>query len=151
MSPGNDERATSVTTKVKFEVIPKTLLSPFKEHFPGYTEGLVRGQPDGFVLTPAYARHADELISFQPRSDDVWIVTFPKCGTYSLFFSKHEFQDESNSKLLFRNYMDTGIGMDGDERMRRGSWKTTLDDTIPFPRVHLSLSNIMCPFITPNF
>ncbi|KAK4023113.1 hypothetical protein OUZ56_008544 [Daphnia magna] len=80
MSPGN-EKATSATTNIKFEVIPKTLISPFKEHFPGYTEGLTRGQPGGFVLAPEYAKHADELLNFQPRSDDVWIVTFPKCGT----------------------------------------------------------------------
>lgn len=96
MSPGN-EKATSATTNIKFEVIPKTLISPFKEHFPGYTEGLTRGQPGGFVLAPEYAKHADELLNFQPRSDDVWIVTFPKCGTMSFFFfwtggNKIEFQ-----------------------------------------------------------
>ena len=81
MSSGdNKETALGSTGHVKFEVMPKTLANPFREHFTYYTEGLVRGVPGGFVLTPEYAKHAEQLRNFQPRSDDVWIVTYPKCG-----------------------------------------------------------------------
>ncbi len=80
MSQSN-EKVIGEAGNVKFEVIPKTLTSPFTEHFPNYTEGLAKGSPGGFVLSPEYARHAEECLQFQPRSDDVWIVTFPKCGT----------------------------------------------------------------------
>lgn len=65
---------------VTFKVIEKSLTDKFQAHFPNYTEGLVRGEPGGFVLTPEYARHAEKLRNFKPREDDVWIVTFPKCG-----------------------------------------------------------------------
>lgn len=80
MSQSN-EKVIGQAGNVEFKVIPKTLASPFTEHFPNYTEGLAKGSPGGFVLSPEYARHAEELLQFQPRSDDVWIVTFPKCGT----------------------------------------------------------------------
>lgn len=65
---------------VQFELMEKSLTNSFQEHFTSYPEGLVRGQPGGFVCSQEYARHADELLNFQPRGDDVWIVTFPKCG-----------------------------------------------------------------------
>lgn len=65
---------------VQFELMEKSLTSTFQEHFTSYPEGLVRGKPGGFVCSQEYARHANELLHFQARSDDVWIVTFPKCG-----------------------------------------------------------------------
>ncbi len=40
----------------------------------------MRGEPGGFVLSPHYARNADRIQKFEPRRDDVWVVTFPKCG-----------------------------------------------------------------------
>ena len=79
MSKGN-EKVIGEAGNVKFRVMPKTLTSPFIEHFPNYTEGLVIGEPGGFVLSPEYARHAEQCLKFQPRNDDVWVVTFPKCG-----------------------------------------------------------------------
>ncbi|KAI9563009.1 hypothetical protein GHT06_010465 [Daphnia sinensis] len=67
--------------KVQFHEIPKTLSESFKELFTGYDEGLVRSEPGGFVATPTYARNAEKIFRMQVRSDDVWLLTFPKCGT----------------------------------------------------------------------
>jgi hypothetical protein len=39
---------------VKFNVIPETLQSPFKDHFSAYYKGLVRGEPGGYVIHPEY-------------------------------------------------------------------------------------------------
>lgn len=79
-----NEKVIGEAGNVKFELMPKTLTSPFTDHFPNYTEGLAKGEPGGFVLTPEYARHAEKFLKFQPRNDDVWVVTFPKCGTNCL-------------------------------------------------------------------
>lgn len=71
---------------ISFELIPETKQEPFTKHFPNY-DGLVRGNPGDFVLTPIYAQNANELHNFKPRPDDVWIVTFPKCGNLSISLS----------------------------------------------------------------
>ena len=71
---------------VKFNVIPETLHSPFKELFPAFTEGLVRGNPAGnFVFHPDYGKNAELFYNFPIRKDDVWIRTFPRSG--SLLYS----------------------------------------------------------------
>lgn len=72
---------------VKFEMMDQSLTDEFRAHFTHYLQGLVRGNPGGFVLTPEYARNADKLRSFQPKADDVWVITFPKCGNKSLLFT----------------------------------------------------------------
>ena len=67
--------------RVKFDIIEDTLQSPFRDIFLGYGNGLVHGQPGGCVMSFEYAEHAEKIYKFKPRSDDVWVVTFPKCGT----------------------------------------------------------------------
>ncbi|XP_046448183.1 sulfotransferase 1E1-like [Daphnia pulex] len=81
MSRFDEENFKKLELNVKFNVIPKTRLKKFNQHFKGYTTGLVRSEPGKFVFTPLYAKHADRLYRMQPRTDDVWLLTFPKCGT----------------------------------------------------------------------
>lgn len=73
---------------VNFKVIPKTELADFKQRFFGYNDGLVSSEPGKFVMTPAYGRNAEKVYRFAPRSDDVWLVTFPKCGKLSQILKK---------------------------------------------------------------
>lgn len=70
---------------VEFKSIPETLEEPFLKEFPEYVEGLVRGDPGGFVLTPHYGEHAEELYNFHVRPDDIWVLSFPKSGEFNLF------------------------------------------------------------------
>lgn len=65
---------------IKFDLIPESLTSPIIDLFPGQDEGMVRGEPGGFVFTREYGRRADEIYQFQPREDDVWVCTFSKSG-----------------------------------------------------------------------
>lgn len=65
---------------VEFKPIPKTQEESFKKLFTGYDEGLVRSEPGGFVMAPPYGRNAEKIYNIQPRKDDVWLLTFPKCG-----------------------------------------------------------------------
>merc|ERR1712071_348807 len=65
----------------KFSNIPETLSPTFQKHFPTYVGGLFVSTPHNFVSTPAYANAAEKLYHFEPKKDDVWIMTFPKSGT----------------------------------------------------------------------
>jgi estrone sulfotransferase len=82
MSRFNDEKFQQLQLKVKFNAIPKTRLKKFNQHFNGYKNGLVRSEPGKFVMTPLYGSHAEKLYRMKPRSDDIWLLTFPKCGKY---------------------------------------------------------------------
>ena len=66
--------------EAKFTLLPHTLEERFQKHFPSYSEGLIRVEPSGLVVMPEYAKHAQKIYEFQPRSDDVFVMTFPKCG-----------------------------------------------------------------------
>ena len=69
-----------VETAFRFSAIEKSLSCEFRADFPNYLQGLVRGDPGGFVLTQKYADRVDVYRNVPLRADDVWIVTFPKCG-----------------------------------------------------------------------
>ena len=65
---------------VRFSLLEESLSDDYVADFPFYVDGLVRGDPGGFVLTPTYAQVADTFQKIPLRSDDVWVITFPKCG-----------------------------------------------------------------------
>jgi len=46
-----------------------------------FKNGFVRFQPSGQVLPRCYARLQKEINELEVREDDVWISSFPKCGT----------------------------------------------------------------------
>ena len=65
---------------IEFKLMPECLEEQFLKDFPAYDEGLVRGEPGGFVLTPRYGENAQELYNFHVRPDDIWVLSFPKSG-----------------------------------------------------------------------
>jgi hypothetical protein len=82
MSHFDDEKFKQLQLKVKFNVIPKTRLKKFGKLFDGYPTGLVKSEPGGFVMPPTYGENAEKIYRMKPRTDDVWLLTFPKCGKF---------------------------------------------------------------------
>ena len=79
-----EQDATKPTAPaVSFPVLDKSLTETFQKHFPAYVKGLVRSDPGGFVFTQKYAETFNDYLNIPLREDDVWIVTFPKCGKKS--------------------------------------------------------------------
>ena len=42
--------------------------------------GLI-SEPFGLCCPPAMAKVAERIYNFKVRPDDIWIITYPKCGT----------------------------------------------------------------------
>jgi Sulfotransferase domain len=89
---------------VKFELVPETLESPFRDDFPGYTDGMVRGEPGRFFLAPPFGEHAEDIYNFPLKSDDVWIVTFPKCGKLTLKLNRLLYSAENTSAFSYCSF-----------------------------------------------
>ena len=52
-----------------------------KEEFSGYQNGLVRCTPGGWTMKPETADMVPTYSKMTVRPSDVWVVTYPKCGT----------------------------------------------------------------------
>jgi hypothetical protein len=68
--------------QVEFSLVPGTTGDQFQKDFPAYADGLVYSSPGGYVALPEYPKKAETVYNLKPRADDVYVLTFPKCGNY---------------------------------------------------------------------
>ena len=82
-STEHSQNNEKVEQKWTFKPLKKSLHGNFEKHFANYDlHEAVKSEPEGFVVTQEFARHVEKVYRFQPRVDDVWVITFPKCGTF---------------------------------------------------------------------
>lgn len=60
--------------------MPFDASTSFFGDFPGFSDGMCLSEPGGFFMSGDFANHAAAVRQFRPRPDDVWVVTFAKCG-----------------------------------------------------------------------
>ena len=68
---------------IKWKPVPKEIEEITKNVFgpnSNYHNRIV-SEPYGVYATPAMELVAKEVYNMEVRSDDIWVVTFPKCGT----------------------------------------------------------------------
>ncbi|KAK7082226.1 Sulfotransferase (sult) [Halocaridina rubra] len=75
------QRKMALSFPHKFQPLDATIMKTILEKFPIYTEGLLKVGPKGYVFKHQYTNLAEKYYNFKLRSDDVFIMTFPKCGT----------------------------------------------------------------------
>jgi estrone sulfotransferase len=79
--PEEDDEQRRHQLEVQFFPVPATKTDDqFQKDFPAYTDGLVYSSPGGYVVLPEYPKKAETVYNLKPRPDDVYILTFPKCG-----------------------------------------------------------------------
>lgn len=69
---------------VEFELIPETTTESFRRLFTAYSRGLYRSVPGNVVLPPLMAAEAEKYFRVKPRTDDVWLLSYPKSGNTSI-------------------------------------------------------------------
>lgn len=71
----------------KYEIIvPKTDIDNvlYKYCVGEFRKGYIEFLKENVVMYYNYMDYAEEIDNFEVRDTDVWIVTYPKCGTYEL-------------------------------------------------------------------
>ena len=49
---------------------------------------MVKSVPEGVYMPIRFPDMAEEIYNFETRPKDIWVVTYPKCGTTVILFIK---------------------------------------------------------------
>uniref|UniRef100_T1HB80 Sulfotransfer_1 domain-containing protein n=1 Tax=Rhodnius prolixus TaxID=13249 RepID=T1HB80_RHOPR len=98
-------------TMVTVEELKDPIADYVREHrIPGLMPvGDVRLQPSGLIMPKEFSRYIDRIKNFQVRADDVWVISYPKCGTTwtqeMVWLIGNDLDYEGGkSKLLFQRF-----------------------------------------------
>lgn len=103
---------------VSYEELAGQVYEKFNKDMVSFKNGFVRLQPYNQVLPRCFLNYEKRIKDFEVRPDDVWVASFPKCGTiFSLFLLQHNAVYVRHS-LFYRNYLDPGNGLVHNEQLQ---------------------------------
>jgi hypothetical protein len=69
----------------QYEVLQGQLVEKFRTaNQTFHSDGIIRIWPPGCAMFAEYRNHADRVRHLTVRKDDVWILTFPKSGEFTV-------------------------------------------------------------------
>ena len=73
-----------INQEFKYEVLRGPLVDKFLTANQAFhDDGIIKIWPPGCALFAEFRHHAEKIRKFTVREDDVWIVTYPKCGEWN--------------------------------------------------------------------
>ena len=121
---------------VRFLKVRESMEDEYRSKMADNNAGLVRGAPGGFTFMPTYAKHAQDVYNTPLRTDDTWVVTFPKCGSWPFAISLSSIFEPSNEvHCIHRNDVDSGTGVAGGQRCQFRGGQGAAAGEIAVPRV----------------
>ena len=76
----NKRRQKKYSLQVEFVPTSESSDPKFLKDFPNYVLGTIRSEPGDYVTSPSYAKAAESIYNLKLRPDDVFVISFPKCG-----------------------------------------------------------------------
>lgn len=102
----NGRVETRPCLEINFIPVPGTNDEQFQKDFPAYKDGLVYSNPGRYVVMPEYPKKAEIVYNLKPRPDDVYVLTFPKCGKQKMCLTKRMKLRVLLDIDIIRHYMD---------------------------------------------
>ncbi|KAF5269610.1 hypothetical protein FQR65_LT05949 [Abscondita terminalis] len=78
---GNSSGSENLKFPYEIKKIDSDTNKEMLELFSGETIGYVQVGPKNYFLSIKYESNAEEIYNFKVRSDDIWLVTFPRSGS----------------------------------------------------------------------
>ena len=81
---GTSNPSYYLLTKKENNIINQPLVSEYKSIYTedgSFYRSMIKSSPMNVFMPKYFLEFAEKIWNFVPRKDDVWILTYPKCGT----------------------------------------------------------------------
>jgi hypothetical protein len=70
--------------QIKFDKVEENVLKKLDKLF-GVENCLIEVNPGNVLLPPKYAEIGERILNLEVRSDDVWLISYPRTGKWIVF------------------------------------------------------------------